>query len=114
MSGIVGYSLKGVDVEVNQSLQDGQYEIYQELTDCPRRKGVSGASEEERRAVLERWYRLLAEEQLRKAQPKERGKRKHKWSRIHDVAGYAQVLISMYCVGGPVALDQTIGLTFIY
>jgi hypothetical protein len=76
MSGIIGYPLKGVDIEVTKAFKKDSTKSIKSSRIAQGEKEYLEANEEERRAVLERWYQLLAEEQLRKAQTKRKGKEK--------------------------------------
>jgi acyl-CoA reductase-like NAD-dependent aldehyde dehydrogenase len=76
MSGIVGYSLKGVDVEVTKAFKADSAKSIKSSRIAQGEKEYLDTSEEERRHVLDRWHELLAEEQLRKAQSKSKGKGK--------------------------------------
>jgi hypothetical protein len=76
MSGIVGYPLKGVDIEVTKAFKMDSTKSIKSSRIAQGEKEYLETSEEERRGVLERWYQLLAEEQLRKAQAKRKGKEK--------------------------------------
>jgi hypothetical protein len=74
MSGFVGYPLKGIDVEVTRAFKTDNTKSIKSSRIAQGEKEYLEASEEERRGVLERWYQLLAEEQLRKVQAKRKGK----------------------------------------
>jgi hypothetical protein len=76
MSGIVGYSLKGVDVEVTKAFRADSAKSIKSSRIAQGEKEYLEASEEERRGVVDRWHEVLAEEQLRKAQSKRKGKEK--------------------------------------
>jgi hypothetical protein len=74
MSGFVGYPLKGIDVEVTRAFKTDNTKSIKSSRIVQGEKEYLEASEEERSGVLERWYQLLAEEQLRKVQAKRKGK----------------------------------------
>jgi hypothetical protein len=76
MSGIAGYPLKGVDVEVTKAFKTDSVKSIKSSRIAQGEKEYLDASAEERRNVVNRWHEVLAEEQLRKAQMKRKGKEK--------------------------------------
>ena len=74
MSGIVGYSLKGVDVEVTNAFKADSAKSIKSSRIAQGEKEYLDTSEEERRGVVGRWNELLAEEQLRKTEGRRKGK----------------------------------------
>ena len=76
MTGIAGYPLKGVDVAVTNAFKTDSAKTIKSSRIAQGEREYLDASEEERRAVVERWYTVLAEEELRKAESKRKGKEK--------------------------------------
>jgi hypothetical protein len=76
MSGIAGYPLKGVDVEVTKAFKTDSVKSIKSSRIAQGEKEYLDATTEERSRVVNRWHELLAEEQLCKAQIKRKGKEK--------------------------------------
>ena len=73
MSGVVGYSLKGVDVEVTNAFKADSLKSIKSSRITQGEKEYLDASEEERRDVVSRWHE---QEQLQKAKSKQKGKKR--------------------------------------
>lgn len=76
MSGIAGYPLKGVDVAVTNAFKTDSAKSIKSSRIAQGEREYLDASAEERRGIVDRWHAAVAEEELRKAEGKRKGKEK--------------------------------------
>lgn len=76
MSGIAGYPLKGVDVAVTNAFKTDSAKSIKSSRIAQGEMEYLDASAEERRGIIDRWHAAVAEQELRKAESKRKGKEK--------------------------------------
>jgi hypothetical protein len=76
MNGIVGYPLKGIDVEITNAFREDQGKLIVSARMAQGEREALDANEEEKGAIVERWHAIMADREREKSQSKKEGKRK--------------------------------------